>query len=136
MSESRAHVDLVLVAVNYISTLLPPEMRALVQYDSADTKRPPMISGNFIPDVYYWNQNMLIFGEAKTVDDFERKHSREQFTAYLKECDAFWGKSYLVISLPWQLVPTAKNYFRRLKRDLCSSTQVIILNELGRRYEV
>ena len=136
MGESRQHIELVKIAVAYIQSVVPCESRQLVQYDSADTKRPPMVSEHYVPDVYFWNRDLLILGEAKTVDDFERKHSREQFTAYLRECNHFWGQAVLVISLPWQMVPTAKNYFRRLKRELNCSTPVVILNELGRRFEV
>lgn len=136
MGESRKHIELVQIAVEYVKSIVPAEMRMLVQYDSADTKRPPMISGSYIPDVYFWNSTLLILGEAKTVDDFERKHSHDQFKSYLQECNHFFGDSFLVISLPWQLVPTAKNYFRRLKKEMNCSTAIVILNELGRRFEV
>lgn len=136
MSESREHAELVKIAVEYVKTLVPCEMRSLIQCDSADTFRPTMIEGKFIPDVYFWNKDLLILGEAKTITDFDRKHSQDQFKSYLEECEKFWGKSILVISLPWQLMLTAKNYFRRLKMEQHFKTPVIILNELGRQEEV
>jgi hypothetical protein len=136
MSESRKHVELVKIAVDYIIDVVSPELRPQVQYDSADTKRPPMIKGNYIPDVYFWNKDLLILGEAKTIDDFERPHSKNQFESYLEECEAFFGHAILVVSIPWQLVPTAKNYFRKLKHEKGWGTPVVIVNEIGRRFEV
>lgn len=136
MSESKEHANLVKVAVNYARTVVPEGMKELVQYDSLETKRPPMIAGNYIPDVYFWNRNLLIIGEAKTFDDFERKHSQAQFVAYLQECKSFYGEAMLIVAIPWQLVAGAKNYFRRLKLKMNFTTPIIILNELGRRYSI
>lgn len=132
MGESREHINLVNTIVEYAKSIVPIEMRTLVQYDSADTKRPPKIGEKYIPDVFFWNRDRLIIGEAKTINDFDRKHSQEQFIAYLNECDSFSGQAMLIICLPWQLAPTAKNYFRRVKLEMDSATSIIILNELGK----
>lgn len=136
MSESRNHVDLVAVAVEYIKTIVAPDLHAIIQYDSADSSRPTKVVGNFIPDVYYWHADRLIIGEAKTINDFDRIHSRNQYDAYMKECRDFWGASTLVICVPWQIVATAKNYFRRLKKEYNADVPVIIINELGRCFEI
>ena len=136
MSESKNHMELVEIAVTYIQTIVPSHLISLIQYDSPSTSKPPKVLGNFIPDVYFWDNELLVIGEAKTDDDFERKHSREQFGAYLDECSNFHGKSLLVISVPWSLIPTAKNYFRKLKKQKQTEVPIIILNEFGRRYEV
>jgi hypothetical protein len=136
MSESRNHVELVAVAVEYIKTIVAPDLHAIIQYDSADSSRPTKVIGNFIPDVYYWHADRLIIGEAKTINDFDRPHSREQYDAYMKECKNFFGRSTLVVSVPWQMVAAAKNYFRRLKKELTADIQIIIINELGRHFEI
>ena len=136
MSESRAHIELVEVAVEYIKTIIAPDLRALIQYDSADSVRPTKVIGNYIPDVYFWYSDQLIIGEAKTLDDFDRPHSREQYCAYIHECKDFWGQASLIISVPWQLVATAKNYFRRLKKDYNTNMSIIIINELGKHFEI
>ena len=78
----------------------------------------------------------MIIGEAKTINDFDRTHSRDQYDAYIKECKNFFGKSTLVVSVPWQIVATAKNYFRRLKKVFDADIQIIIINELGRPFEI
>ena len=136
MSESRSHVELVAVAVKYIKTIVDPELHAIIQYDSADSSRPTKVIGNYIPDVYFWHADQLIIGEAKTINDFDRPHSRNQYIAYIKECKSFWGHAALVVSVPWQLVATAKNYFRRLKKDYGTDVPIIIINELGRHFEI
>ena len=136
MSESRKHVELVAVAVEYIKTILAPEFHAIIQYDSADSSRPTKVIGNYIPDVYYWHGDQLIIGEAKTINDFDRPHSRDQYGAYMQECKKFFGRALLVISVPWEMVATAKNYFRRLKRDCDASVSIIVINEMGRHFEI
>lgn len=136
MSESRVHIELVSEAVNYVKTIIDPDLHAMIQYDSADSFRPTKVIGNYIPDVYFWHANRLIIGEAKTMNDFDRPHSRDQYTAYIKECENFFGESTLVIGVPWQLVATAKNYFRRLKKDCGTSLSIIIINELGKYFEI
>ena len=136
MSESREHVELVLVAVEYVKKILPSELHAIIQYDSADSHRPTKVIGNYIPDVYFWQAGKLIIGEAKTINDFGRPHSKDQYHAYIKECKSFHGKALLIISVPWQIVATAKNYFRRLKKEFNTDIPIIIINELGRYFEI
>ena len=136
MSESRNHIELVAVAVKYIKTIVAPELHAIIQYDSADSSRPTRVIGNFIPDVYFWHNDQLIIGEAKTINDFDRPHSLDQYEAYIKECKSFYGHSTLVISVPWQVVATAKNYFRRLKKEFATDIPIIIINEWGRHFKI
>lgn len=136
MAESKSHIDLVLVAVRYIKTLISPDLYSMIQCDSADFLRPTKAIENFIPDVYFWYDNSLIIGEAKTLEDFERPHSRRQYEAYIRECKNFYGESTLVISVPWQLIATAKNYFRRLKKAFESTATIIILDETGRPFRL
>ena len=136
MSESRNHIDLVAVVVEYIKTIIAPDLHTIIQYDSADSVRPKMVVGNYVPDVYYWHADQLIIGEAKTIDDFDRRHSREQYAAYITECKNFFGNSTFIIGVPWQIVATAKNYFRRLKKEFDTDIRIIIINELGRHFEI
>lgn len=136
MSESRGHVDLVAIIVKYIKTLVAPDLHAIIQYDSADSPRPTKVIGNFIPDVYFWHADQLIIGEAKTYRDFDRPHSRAQYDSYIEECKSFWGDATLVVSIPWDLVATAKNYFRRLKKNVGANIPIIIVNEFGGHFEV
>ena len=134
--ESQAHIDLVNVALDYIKKAIPVENHGLIQMDSAGNNSGVRVIGNYVPDIYYNFNQLLIIGEAKTINDFERIHSREQFTAYVDECEIFVGKSIIVAAVPWQLIPTAKNYFRRIKMQRNVDIQFVVINELGRYFEV
>lgn len=136
MSESRSHIDLVATVVNYVKKLVLPDFHAIIQYDSPDSPRPSKVIGNFIPDVYFWNKDLLIIGEAKTLKDFDKRHSLDQYRAYMQECKNFWGESILVIAVPWPLVITAKNHFRRLKKEFVTDVSIFVLNELGEVFKV
>lgn len=131
MSESRSHVDLVKTVYEYVKTIVPFEKQALIEVDSADSFRPTSVNGKYIPDVQYWGDDMYIIGEAKTINDFDREHSRLQYIAYMEETQKFCGKSIIVIAVPWQLVFSAKNHFRRLKRQNGYRADIIVLDEMG-----
>lgn len=130
--ESQIHINLVNVALEYIKSIVPEDERSLIYTDTAGNNNSTRVIGNYIPDVYYNNGGKLIIGEAKTLNDFEKLHSKEQFLAYMNEFLVFHGECILVVSVPWQLIKTAKNYFARLRREMDVNVKVIILNEMSR----
>lgn len=134
--ESQAHIDLVKIAYQYISEKIEEENRPLIETDSSGNNSSFRVQGNFIPDVYYSLNGRMFIGEAKTELDFERKHSKDQYDSYLEELNDFDGEGWLVISVPWQMVPTAKNYFKRKKNNEDIQCTIIILNELGKEHIV
>ena len=134
--ESQAHINLVNIALQYIKNVIPAENYELIQMDSAGSNNAIKIIGNYVPDIYYKYDGKLIIGEAKTINDFDRTHSQNQFDAYINECELFDGEALLVVSVPWQLVSTAKNQFRRIKSNKNIQTRVIVINEIGRCFEV
>ena len=136
MGESRNHIDLVSVAYRYALSLVQRDLESLVQADTADSSKPTRVIGNFVPDVFFWNGEQLIIGEAKTFEDFDRPHSLAQYDAYMQECHDFPGTAILIISVPWQLVFTARNYFRRMKAKGDHHFRIIVVNEIGARYEI
>ncbi len=131
--ESQIHINLVNIAAEYIRSIVPVYEHSLIYMDTLGNNNAVRVIGNYIPDVYYNYGGKLVIGEAKTLNDFERQHSKEQFEAYMKEFLFFQGECILVVSVPWQLVITAKNYFARLRRQMGVEVNVIIINEM-RRY--
>lgn len=131
MAESQAHMDLVKIAYEYIESIVPEGMKGLIQCDTPITSRPTKVVGGYIPDIYFWNGDLLIIGEAKTLNDFDNKHSKMQIEAYFIECSKFFGKGTLVLSVPWQLVFSVKNYVRSLRRKYNSNFDIVVINELG-----
>lgn len=130
--ESKAHIDLVRRIIAYVKSLIPESNFDMIQSDSNGSNCDVRVLGDFIPDVYYRDSKQFIIGEAKTLNDFDRVHSREQFAAYLSEFQLFEGESKLVIAVPWQLTVTAKNYFKRIKKNNDLKVTVIIVNETGK----
>lgn len=130
--ESKAHIDLVNRAMAYVKRIISETDHIMIQSDSSGSSSEVRVLGNYIPDVFYCGNDFMIIGEAKTLDDFERKHSKDQFEAYIEECQVFSGKAYLVVAVPWQLMLTAKNYFKREKQKKKLDFQIVIINELGK----
>lgn len=132
MSESSAHQKLVNIAYNYILTLIPENNHVLIERDSPDAKKPTS-TGNFIPDVFYNYDGIMVIGEAKTLDDFDRTHSKAQYEEYFNCLYQGDGEKIMVVAVPWQIVPDAKNYFRLLNKKYGMGIKIIVLNEFGRK---
>lgn len=134
--ESQAHVDLVKRVLEYSKRIIPSETIDLIQIDSDGETCKFRTSNNFVPDIFYDFNGLMVIGEAKTYDDFERKHSLKQYEDYLETCKYYSGEAVLVIGVPWQLVAKAKNYFKRIKRNEHLEITIVIVNELGKDYKV
>lgn len=134
--ESQSHIDLVKVALKYIRNLVYPDTYDFIEVDSAGNNSTSRVYGNFVPDIFYSYKDMLIIGEAKTADDFFRIHSKEQYAAYIDECNLHNGQALIVVSVPWQLVLTAKNYFKKVKKDKNITFDIVIINEMGRCFKI
>lgn len=128
-------MDLVKLAYEWICESVPDNYRPFVAIDSPESVQSNDVNG-FIPDVYYDFNNTMYIGEAKTLKDFDRNHSRQQYDAYLKRCEKYDGDAHLVISVPWQLLNTAKNYFRLYKIKNNCTTQVIIITDMKTTSEI
>lgn len=139
MSESYKHQQLVKRVTDYVITLLPPKDKVFIEVDSPDTKRPSAVIGGFIPDVNYDYKNYRIIGEAKTEQDFDRNHSRDQINAYiqaLKAAKEEGKETALVISVPWQSSAQAFNYLKACRKKWDYSDQIYILADNGKEYRV
>ena len=136
MGESRKHIELGEIAFNYTKTIVPEYYLDLIEVDCCDQKKPSRVIGNYVPDVFYCFNNLMVIGEAKTLDDFERRHSKEQFMSYIKECSLFDGDAYLIVSVPWEIVVTAKTYFKKLTKDSEKKITIVVLNETGKDFKI
>lgn len=132
MAESAVHIEYVNKLGLYVKSRLEFNEHIHILLDTPfSTEFPPHVINNFRPDLYYNHNNVLIIGEAKTDDDFDRPHSISQYTSYLEECSLFPGDSILVLSCSWKVAPAMANLIRNIKRCGSYSTSVVILNELG-----
>lgn len=134
MSESKEHKELVTRILDYTMHLVPKENSGNIKADTDGYGNPSLIYSAFIPDVMYCYDNNLIIGEAKTLQDFDRQHSKEQYISYLEECSKHKGIEKIIIAVPWELFITAQNHFKVLKRKnkKYEATEIHILSSNGK----
>ena len=137
MAESQEHIYLVNLLYKKICQLVPSCETCLIEKDLPTNRQIGGRVQGYIPDIYYWQLDLFIIGEAKTLMDFDSKHSQSQLRAYIDECNKFQGISILVIAIPLRLKSTVLNYFRRIKRkEKITISRIIVIDELGSEFEV
>lgn len=136
MSESKEHRELVSLIIDYAKTLLSVDDYSLMCIDSGDRIGSCLLNYSYIPDLLYCYKGVMIIGEAKTSKDFDRKHSFDQYEAYIDECINFCGKSYLIMAVPWTEMISAKNYLKKIKKNKKTDFKIIVINNYGKKEEV
>lgn len=132
MSESIQHMKLVQLLYDEVKKLVPPTSNSLIQIDKPDSfDKPAKTIEGFIPDLRYSFKGLKIIGEAKTVNDFDRKHSKSQYISYLKECSNFNGESILVVFVSFKIFRSAKKLLKKLKIENNCIVTIRIVSELG-----
>lgn len=130
MSESIKHQELVGKIVEYVKSSVSLENISMIKADYMNFDRPNLAYDRFIPDVQYCYYGKLFIGEAKTLDDFDRPHSKAQFQSYMHECEMFSGKATIIVAVPWELSISAKNHLNYLKSKLSKDIEVVVLTDL------
>lgn len=134
MAESLVHLHLVGRIVSYVRAEYQAYQLA-VFHDLPNllgAEKPPRIGG-FVPDVFAIDAppSITILGEAKTVEDLETEHSREQLAAFLTFL-RLQPSGILVVAVPWQAQARAKNLVAQLQRQLqCAGVRAIVITELA-----
>ena len=91
---------------------------------------PPRIGG-FVPDLYVPRcfGERLIVGEAKTVQDLQRRHSLNQLATFSAFC-AREPDSLLLVAVPWHARPLAIAILRQIVLDVGEHIQYEVLHGL------
>ncbi len=124
-------MDYVSLVEQYVLQMIPSEQEGFIYVDKPEAAYKPPLVGNFRPDLYFCAENKLIIGEAKTVADFERFHSKEQYKTYLQVCQKFKGDSLLILCSSWSVAFSFKTLIKSMKKQNCFDTKVIIISEEG-----
>lgn len=128
MSESAQHQKLVNMIIEHVEALVGQDKKCFISSDEADgMSLSPLTAEGYRPDVYYQYEDTLIIGEAKTSDDVERLHSREQYESYLKKCALFDGKAYFVAAVYWSDKAQLHNILRKIKVGYPGNYTITIL---------
>lgn len=117
MSESLNHMNYVRGIVEYISTW-PDCICDMIEADLPEFEggRTTQVIGGFFPDVYYYDFNTIIIGEAKTDNDIENQHTYNQFDAYIEHVGIFPVKKHIIFSCSFYSFSALKNLVIRKKR--------------------
>lgn len=116
----------------YIESKMPQVKQPFVLVDLPESsQKPPVVTDGFHPDVYYHHNGILIIGEAKTVEDVERRHSKLQYDAYFRECEFFQGDKYIIVCSAWSIAMTFRTILKHIKHANNYTSQIIVLSEDG-----
>ncbi len=134
MAESSKHTALVQVIIKYIGREHAQIMALGIINDLSSplhADKPNRIDG-FVPDVYAFDAPLttVIIGEAKTRDDLETEHSRNQISAYLKHlCHHHTG--ILILAVPWQAKRRASAIVEALRAQTgATSVKTVTLDDI------
>ena len=134
MPETRQHIQLVRVMLEYVCSNYLDGDKSFLLIDSSafpHQGRPPNIGG-FIPDLYarHPRTKNLIVGEAKSIQDFETKHTLAQLTEFLNYCERFSGAVF-VLAVPWVIQRNAESLVRVLtSRHGLKHVDTVVLEQL------
>ena len=132
MPESQSHINFVKKLGEVATQLLNESQLPFLYLDnSLSEAKPPRTTGNFVPDMFYKDSDLMIIGEAKTADDVDRKHSLSQYENYFDDLSSFDGRSIIVFSVPWYTKNTIKNIARRLRIKKNPSIEIYVITEIG-----
>lgn len=132
MAESNDHINYVRKIVKYVSLLISADINSVVLVDLPEcSNRPDRTIGNFIPDLFYKDTRCMIIGEAKTENDIDCKHSKEQYESYIREASIFKGESHIVICTSLYSFARLKNIIKKMKLEQKSSASLHLLNDIG-----
>lgn len=128
MSESAEHQKLVTVVLKQAQIMVGSDKCCFIMSDLSDGHEiSPLTAEGFRPDVFYQYSDVMIIGEAKTADDVERLHSKQQYESYIKKCASFSGKAYLLIAAPWSSCASLNNILSRIKKKYPGNYSIKVL---------
>lgn len=132
MSESVQHRQLVHLIINKVNAIVGSDNRRFICSDSVDgfALSPLMIEG-YRPDVFYQYSDLLIIGEAKTSNDIERLHSKQQYESYIRKCSLFYGQAMFMLAVPWMDHAAAYNIVEKIHRRYPGEYSCQILDGIG-----
>ena len=134
MGESSIHKNYIQLIYNKTLKIIPDNHSKLILVDGYDSLLKNDISpiiGGYRPDLYYEFDSLMIIGEAKTQEDFSKKHSINQYNEYLKNCANYNGTSYLLLCCPWQCTVSLKSIIKKLKSNYSDKINIIFIDEIS-----
>ena len=134
MGESIIHKQFIDRIYNRTLKIIPNNHSRLILMDGNENllfKDIPPLINRYRPDLYYEFNSLLIIGEAKTKDDYSTKHSKNQYTEYIKYCSNYKGDCFLILCCPWECTADLKNIINRINKNYKNNLKIIFLDEIS-----
>lgn len=132
MGESAQHQKLVRMIIDSIEEMVGNDQSCFIESDIADGRPlPHLTQEGFRPDVIFQYNDRLIIGEAKTSNDVDTIHSKQQYESYIRKCSLFQGNAMLIIAVPWTEYATIYNIISRIKKQYVGTYSIKYLKGIG-----
>lgn len=132
MSESAQHQQLVNKIITEVTMIVGSDNRCFICSDAVDGfALSPLTVEGYRPDVFYQYNDLLIIGEAKTSDDIERLHSKQQYESYIRKCSLFTGRAIFMLAVPWMDHAAAYNIIEKIRKKHPGGYTCRILDGIG-----
>lgn len=116
MAESLNHMEYVRRIVRYIPTIAKHYVPTLLFSDLPESQIHPIaMSEGYRPDVFYQDPDMVVIGEAKTINDIENEHTFSQLNSYINEVRYFQKERHIVFCSSVTSFALLKNHLIRKK---------------------
>ncbi len=136
MAESFTHKSLVSQLSHYITVHYLRGQSSCILNDSSGYMRHDRcfeING-FVPDIEAFPVNgrtRVIIGEAKSSDDIDRFHSKEQYVAFMRYCTENDG-AFFILAVPWQDARYSRSLLNLLSvRNSFRTDSYAVINNLS-----
>lgn len=132
MGESAQHQKLVRMIIDSIEEMVGNDQSCFIESDIADGRPLPQLTQEgFRPDVIFQYNDRLIIGEAKTSNDVDTIHSKQQYESYIRKCSLFQGNAMLIIAVLWTEYATIYNIINRIKKQYVGTYSIKYLKGIG-----
>lgn len=132
MGESAQHQKLVRMIIDNVEEMVGKDQCCFIESDMADGRPLPYLTQEgFRPDVIFQYNDRLIIGEAKTSNDVDTIHSKQQYESYIRKCSLFQGNAMLIIAVPWTEYATVNNIISRIKKRYSGTYSIKYLKGIG-----
>jgi hypothetical protein len=135
MAESAKHLELIKRIVDYIGNTYFGLDYVATLHDlpgHIGCEKPPKI-GSYRPDVYAVDAPLtkIIIGEAKTEQDLETCHSRDQLRAFINHLK-HERNGILILAVPWPALALGRSIVKKLAHDSSANdVRQIVISEVG-----
>lgn len=98
MAESLTHMKYVEHMVIYAQQIPNHFSSSMMHADLPQyNQQTPQVIDGYYPDLFYYDLESVIIGEAKTERDIDNPHTLAQLNSYIKEVRTYTGNKHIIL---------------------------------------